>query len=120
MWDTTIPTAREISANRPDICFGSKNTNTCCLIDISCPADEDITWKQAEKLTKYGDLWVEVSRMWQCWALVVPVVLGALGAVHAGITRWLDIIPGHHNLQHLQKLVLLGSSQILHNVMSSV
>ena len=31
------------------------------------------------------------------------MVLGALGTVHAGIARWLDIIPGHHNLQHLQK-----------------
>ena len=31
-----------------------------------------------------------------------------------------DIIPGHHNLQHLQRRVLLGSSQILRKVMSSV
>ena len=51
--------------------------------------------------------------MWQCRTLVVPVVLGVLGTVHAGIARWLDIIPGHHNLQHLQKAVLLGSSQVL-------
>ena len=50
---------------------------------------------------------------------VVPVVLGALGTVHAGIARWLDIIPGHHNLQHLQKAVLLGSARILRKVMSS-
>ena len=51
--------------------------------------------------------------MWQCQTLVVPVVLGALGTVHAGIARWLDIIPGHNNLYHLQKTVLLGSSWIL-------
>ena len=73
----------------------------------------------AEKLAKYGDLRVEVSRMWQCRTQVVPVVLGALGTVHAGIARWLDIIPGHHNLQHLQKAVLLGSARILRKVMSS-
>ena len=71
------------------------------------------------KLAKYGDLRVEVSRMWQCRTQVVPVVLGALGTVHAGIARWLDIIPGHHNLQHLQKAVLLGSARILRKVMSS-
>ena len=41
------------------------------------------------------------------------MVLGALGTVHAGIAWWLDIIPGHHNLQHLQKAVLLGSARIL-------
>ena len=72
-------------------------------------ASRHIIRKHAEKLAKYGDLRVEVSRMWQCRTQVVPVVLGALGTVHADIARWLDIIPGHHNLQHLQKAVLLGS-----------
>ena len=99
MWDTTIPTARKIKANRPDNCLRNKKTN--------------IGKKHAEKLAKYSDLRVEISRMWHCRTLVVPVVLGALGTVHAGIAQWLDIIPGHHNLQHLQKTVLLGSTQIL-------
>ena len=57
--------------------------------------------------------------MWHCRTLVVPVVLGALGTVHTGIAWWLDIIPGHHNLQDLQKTVLLGSTRILRKVMSS-
>ena len=118
MWDTTIPTAGKIKANRPDICLRDKKANTCFLIDIICPADGNVGRKQAEKLAKYGDLRVEVSRMWQCRTQVVPVVLGALGTVHAGIARWLDIIPGHHNLQHLQKAVLLGSARILRKVMS--
>ena len=94
MWDTTIPTAGKIKANRPDICLRDKKANTCLLIDISCPADGNVGRKHAEKLAKYGDLRVEVSRMWQCRTQVVPVVLGALGTVHAGIARWLDIIPG--------------------------
>ena len=94
-------------------------TNTCLLIDISCPADGNIGKKHAEKLAKYSDLRMEISRMWHCRTLVVPVVLGALGTVHAGIARWLDIIPGHHNLQHLQKTVLLGSTRILRKIMSS-
>ena len=119
MWDTTIPTARKIKANRPDICLRNKKTNTCLLIDISCPADGNVGGKHAEKLAKYGDLRVEVSRMWHCRTQVVPVVLGALGTVHAGIARWLDTIPGHHNLQHLQKSVLLGSARILRKVLSS-
>ena len=45
------------------------------------------------KLAKYGDL-VEVGHMWQCQTKVVPVALGALGTVHAGIARKLDIVPG--------------------------
>ena len=121
MWDTVIPTDRKIGgSNSPDICFRKKKTNTCLLIDIICPADGNIARKQAETLTKYSDLRVEVSRMWQCRILVVPVALRALGTVHEGIARWLDIIPGHLNLQHLQKTVLLGSRWILLKVMSSV
>ena len=75
--------------------------------------------KHVENLAKYSDLRVEISRMWHCRTLVVPVVLGAFGTVHAGIARWLDNIPGHHNVQHLQKTVLLGSIRILRKVMSS-
>ena len=90
--DTAIPTPKKIGTNCLDICFRNKKTNTCLLIGISCPANGNMARKQAEKL--------EVSRMWQCWTLVVPVVLGALGTVHLGIARWLDIILGHHNLQH--------------------
>ena len=87
--------------------------NTCLLIDISCPADGNVCRKHAEKLTKYGDLEVEISCMWQCQTQVVPMVLGALGTVHSGIALC------HHNLQHLQKAVLLGSTWILCKVMSS-
>ena len=118
MWDTTIPTDKKIKANRPDICLRNRKTNTCLLIDISCLADGNIGKKHAEKLAKYSDLRVKISRMWHCRTLVVPVVLAALGTAHAGIARWLDIIPGHQNLQYLQKTVLLGSTRIFRKVMS--
>ncbi len=51
-----------------------------------------------------------------------PIIIKACNCsllLYAGIARWLDIIPGHHNLQHLQKTVLLGSTRILRKVMSS-
>ena len=91
MWDTTIPTAGKIKANRPDICLRDKKANTCLLIDISCPADGNVGRKHAEKLAKYGDLRVEVSRMWQCRTQVVPVVYWELWAqctqvLHSGWT----------------------------------
>ena len=85
MCDTTIPTAKKIKANRPDICLRNKKTNTCLLIDISCPANGNIGKKHVEKLAKYSDLRVEIMRMWHCQTLVVPVVLGALGTVHASL-----------------------------------
>ena len=67
--------------------FRNKKTNTCLLIDISFPVAGNILSNQAEKLTKYSDLRVEISRIWQCRTLVVPEVLGALGTGHAGIAQ---------------------------------
>ena len=116
MWDTTIPTARKLKANRLDICLRDKKANTCLLIDISCLADGNSGRKYAEKLAKYGDLRVYISCIWKCQTQVVPVVLGALGTVHTGIARWLNTIPGHDNLQHLQKVELWGSARILREV----
>ena len=118
MWDTTIPTVRKIKANRPDICLRNRKTSTCLLIDISTLADGKIGKKHAEKLAKYSDLLVQISRKWHCQTLVVLVVLGALDTVHASFARWLDIIPGHPNLQQLQETLLLGSTRILSKVMS--
>ena len=66
MWNTIISTARKIKANRPDICLRNKKTSTCLLIDSNCPTDSNIGKKHAEKLPKYSDLQVEISRMWHC------------------------------------------------------
>jgi hypothetical protein len=58
---------------------------------------------------------VEVSCMWKCQTSLVPVVLGAFSQC----TQLLDMIPGHHNLQLLQKHALfLGSVGILHKILS--
>ena len=46
--------------------------------------------------------------------------VGSNGHSHIAIAWWLDIIPSHHNLQHLQKAVLLEFSRILRKVMSPV
>ena len=120
MWDTTIPTASKVKANRPDICLRHKKANTCLLIDISVPWDDNVGKAYADKLAKYADLRVEVNRMWHCQSRVIPVILGALGTVHAGMEGCLDSIPGHHNLQHLQSTALFGSARILRKHVSSV
>jgi len=36
----------------------------CLLIDIATPYDSNINTKEAEKLSKYKDLEIEVSRKW--------------------------------------------------------
>ena len=40
--------------------------------------------KKKKKKKKYKDLEIEVSRMWKVGTKIVPVIIGALGAVKKG------------------------------------
>jgi hypothetical protein len=55
--------------------------------------------------------------MWNVKARVVPVVVGALGAISPGIEKHLDNIPGNQDVRPLLKFALLGSAHILRKVL---
>ena len=74
--------------------------------------------KVAEKLSKYKDLEIEITKMWGLKTITVPVVIGALGIVKKGIEKHIDKIPGKINVTELQKIALRGSSHILRKVLS--
>jgi hypothetical protein len=42
-----------------------KKEKTCLLIDIAVPDYSNINTKETEKLSKYRDLEIKVSRMWK-------------------------------------------------------
>ena len=49
-----------------------------------------IVEKEKEKVEKYQDLRREVARLWNVKAKVVPIVVGALGAVTPNLSKHLD------------------------------
>ena len=51
------------------------------MVDISVPSDTNIVSKASEKICKYRDLQIEISRCWNMNTKVVPIVVGALGTV---------------------------------------
>lgn len=118
MWDHSIRTDRTIGANRPDIVLHNRAKKTCLLIDVAIPDDQNITLKEAEKISKYKDLQIEVQRMWNTKAKVVPVVIGSLGAIKKGFHKHLEQIPGKPSAYELQKIALQGSAHILRRIVT--
>jgi hypothetical protein len=51
-----------------------KNKRTVTIIDVSIPADRHIKEKEVEKVTKYQDLKIELQKLLNVKAKVVPVV----------------------------------------------
>ena len=52
LWDFNTYTDHVLSAHRPDIVMIDKNKNTVTIIDISVPADSNISSKESEKIYK--------------------------------------------------------------------
>jgi len=61
LWNQALHTAREVTANRPDIIIKNNKEKTCTLIDVAIPADRDVVQKEAEKKLKYNSLCIEIQ-----------------------------------------------------------
>ncbi|KAL1457390.1 hypothetical protein WDU94_007628 [Cyamophila willieti] len=118
MWDVPIITDRQINANRPDIIVHDKKNKMCQLIDIAVPDDPNIQMKEAEKINKYKNLAIEISRMWNTRTTTIPVIVGALGTIKYGLEQHLQRIPGKSSIRQVQKITLLSTAHILRKVLS--
>ena len=118
LWDFMIQCDREIEHRRPDIVVVNKETNTCQIIDVACPSDSNLVNKRNEKLRNYKELRLEVARLWDKRTSIVPVIIGALGSIPNDIDNYLKQLGIEYNLNILQHSVLLGTANILRQVLS--
>ena len=118
LWDMPINTDKEIKANRPDIVIKNKRKRLRTLIDMAVPSGRNVASKEVEKISKYKDLEIEISKMWSMNTIVIPVVIGALGLMRKGINRYVEQIPGNIRVEELQKTVLLGTAHLLRRTLS--
>jgi hypothetical protein len=51
------------------------------LIDAAITGERNVIEKEAEKIVKYKDLIIEIQRMWNVKAKVIPVIIGTMGAI---------------------------------------
>ena len=117
-YDQVITTDGPVGANRPDILVRDISKKMTYIVDISCPCDVNVGVKENEKIAKYGALRKELTKMWGGDCVVIPVIVGGLGAVSNDAERHLKNLPGNVRMSLCQKITVLGSNRILQSVLS--
>ena len=119
LWDFTVQCDWEIEARRPDIVFIDKKEREVVIIDVAIPGDDRVKDKELEKVEKYQLLKDEIAKVWHMRkVIVVPVVIGALGAVSVNFKKYMKQIGVKVSLEVIQKTALLGTAKILRKVLS--
>jgi hypothetical protein len=117
LWDCAIQTDHIIQARRPDIVVQEKEINHTWIIDIAVPGDARVTEKEREKVERYQDLAREIRRLWKTSVTVIPIVVGALGAV-ANLHEQMEMLEmDKKDVDRVQFSALLGSARILRKVL---
>jgi hypothetical protein len=56
--------------------------------------------------------------MWKLKTRVIPVIIGATGTISKSFRKYVSSIPGNHEVEELQKTVILGTAHILRKVLT--
>ena len=115
LWNQQVQTDRTIPNNKPDI-IRDNEKGICMLIDVAIKGDRNVIKKEAENSLKYKDLTIEIQRMWNVKASVIPVIIGATGTISESFRKYASDIPGNHDVKELQKTAILGTAHILRKV----
>jgi hypothetical protein len=75
---------------------------------VRVSGDRNVTKKEAEKILKYKDLTIETQRIWNVKAKVIPVIIGATGTISKSFRKYVNNIPGNHEVKELQKKNHIG------------
>jgi hypothetical protein len=88
------------------------------LIGVAISGDRNVIKKEAEKILKYKNLTIQLQRMWKVKTKVIPVIIGATGTVSKSFRKYVNNIPGNHEVKELQKTAILGTAHILRKVLT--
>ena len=118
-WDRMVETPKKLEANRPDVVVIDKVDCLWKIIDFSVPNDLNVERKEKEKIEKYAPLAYEIRKMEKVKAEVIPLVVGALGAVTENLEKHLKGLELPYIQTCMQKSAVIGSSIILKKVLNS-
>ena len=60
---------------------------------------------------------IEIQRMWNVKAKVMPVIIGATGTISKFLRQYLSNIKGKREIKKLQKTAILGTAHKLREVL---
>ena len=87
-------------------------------MDFAILMDHHVKEKEVEKIDKYMDLAAEIRRQLRVKAVIVPIVLGALGTVPAKLSKSLEKLEIDDVIGSLQTAVLISTTAILRRVLN--
>ena len=91
LWDFTVQCDTKIEARQPDIIVIDKTKKEVRIVDVTIPGDVQVNEREVGKIEKYKVLIDEIARMWGMKeVMVIPVVVGTLGAISTGLTSILQ------------------------------
>jgi len=76
-----VQTDRTIPNKTPDIIIRDNKQGTCILIDVAIPGDRNSIKKEGEKIFIYKNPIIEIRRMWNVKAKVIPVIIWAIRTI---------------------------------------
>jgi hypothetical protein len=86
-------------------------------VDVGICGDRNVVKKDDEKILKYKDLVIEIQRMWNVKAKVIPAITGANGTISKSLRQYLSNIPGKQEIKELQKTAILRTAHLLWRVL---
>ena len=119
LWDFTVQCDQKIGTRRPDIVFIDEKEREVVIIDFAMSGDDRVKDKELEKLEKYQLLKDGIAKVWRMRkVIVVPVVIGALGAVPVNFKEYMKRMGVNVRLEVIQKTAVLGTVKVLRKVLS--
>ena len=86
-------------------------------MDFAILMDHHVKEKEVEKIDKYMDLAAEIRRQFRVKAVIVPIVLAALGTVPAKLSKSLEKLEIEDVIGSLQTAVLISTTTVLRKVL---
>ena len=102
-------------ATCPDMTVIDKETNKAMLMGffLPIPYHSRVANKEVEKMEKYQDLARKLKKLWDMKAMVILIVLGALGTTPETLQRRMKDIDTETSIRELQNSLILHTARTL-------